>query len=217
MLTIKNLSYSYTDGGYKRTIFEDVNYTFSNGKIYMIMGYSGSGKTTLLSLLSGLEKSNQGEVLYNNKNINEIGLSEFRRHKVAIVFQQYNLISYLNGIQNVLLDIPIQENDRVKKAIRILEFVGISEYKGKRNVAKLSGGEQQRIAIARAIASDADIIFADEPTGNLDKETSLEIMNIFDYISHELNKTVIMTTHNMELSEFADKKIIIKHLNINEF
>ena len=175
ILKLENINYSYIDGGYERQILKDLSYSFEQGKFYTILGPSGSGKTALLSIIAGLDTPNSGEIWFEGKNIKEIGLHKFRRNAISIVFQQYNLISYLTAVENVLLAMSETDNelpkDRKNVAYNLLQRFGIVRSKADRMVNQLSGGEQQRVAIARSLASNVNLIFADEPTGNLDTAT----------------------------------------------
>lgn len=221
ILKINNLDYYYKDGSNIRTIFNNVNYSFEKGKFYSIVGESGSGKTTLLILLAGLDDPKGGSILFNNKNIKEIGYDKYHREDVQIIFQNYNLLNYLNAYDNVLTAISISDSKRKVDKNTLNEYLnrfGISEDKANRKVNKLSGGEQQRVAIARAVACNGEIILADEPTGNLDYDTSLAIMKLFRQLVDDYHKTVIMVTHNNELAKLTDKIIHIdqKTKNIYE-
>ena len=211
ILKLDKLTYAYKDGNKKRIILNDLSYEFEAGKFYTILGPSGSGKTTLLTLMAGLDKTQEGRILYNGKDIKEIGYNEYRRNKVAIVFQQYNLINYLTAKENVILALTETDNevpkDKNKTATSLLSRVGIAESKINRSISKLSGGEQQRVAIARALASNVDLIFADEPTGNLDNETELEIIKLFKELTSEYNKTIIVVTHSLEVSKMCDCRL----------
>ena len=183
ILKLENLNYGYEDGGYKRQILKDLSYEFEQGQFYTILGPSGSGKTTLLSIIAGLDKQESGKIYYEGDDLDKIGLYKYRRNKIGIVFQQYNLISYLTGLENIELAMTETDNaipkNQKEVAYALLEKFGIVKSKADRLVTKLSGGEQQRVAIARAIASNVDLIFADEPTGNLDSATEQEILKIF--------------------------------------
>ena len=214
ILKLENVCYSYIDGGYERVILKDLSYSFDAGKFYTILGPSGSGKTTLLSLVAGLDTPNSGEIYFNGKNIKEIGLHKFRRNCISIVFQQYNLISYLTALENVMLAMSETDNqipkDRKNVAYNLLERFGIVRTKADRLVNQLSGGEQQRVSIARALASNVDLIFADEPTGNLDTATEKEIINIFKQLAHDYGKTIIVVTHSDSVSSMSDQRVMLR-------
>ena len=206
MLAIKDLAYWY-DKQPENILFENVSLQFETGKMIAIVGKSGSGKTTLLSLISGLDVPKQGQVVYKDKVLTKSNLTTFRKHDVAIVFQAYNLLTYLSAYQNVQVAMEISGHtipEREKHIHKLLASVGIDETMQDKKVTHLSGGQQQRVAIARALAADSDLIVADEPTGNLDEETSQEIVNLFKSIAHEQNKTVILVTHDQDVTQQAD-------------
>ncbi len=220
ILRLENINYSYIDGGYERQILKDLSYTFEKGKFYTILGPSGSGKTTLLSIIAGLDTAKSGEIYFEGKNIKEIGLHKYRRNAISIVFQQYNLISYLTALENVMLAMSETDNplpkDRKNVAYNLLERFGIVRSKADRMVNQLSGGEQQRVAIARSLASNVDLIFADEPTGNLDTATEREIIAIFKELSQEFGKTIIVVTHSNTVSEMSDLRVLLRDGKLNE-
>ncbi len=215
ILKLENLNYGYIDGGYKREILKNLSYSFEEGTFYTILGPSGSGKTTLLSIMAGLDKQESGKVYFAGEDLEKLGLYQYRRNKVGVVFQQYNLITYLTGLENVLLAMTETDNKLPKNhdelAYALLNMVGIVNTKANRLVTKLSGGEQQRIAIARAIASNVDLIFADEPTGNLDTETEQEIIKLFQMLAEKYGKTIIVVTHSNEVSKLSDRRILLKN------
>ncbi|MBQ3384621.1 MAG: ABC transporter ATP-binding protein [Erysipelotrichaceae bacterium] len=208
ILEVKDLLYYYQDGSKKRIILEGVNASFERGKFYTILGESGSGKTTFLSLISALDAPKEGVILYEGKDIREIGYERYRRNMIAIVFQNYNLVQYMTAVENVLVAMGITENriegDYKEVAYGLLEKVGIDRQTANRRVTRLSGGEQQRTAIARALSTNVDIIMADEPTGNLDHDTSEGIIELFMNLAHEMNKCVIMVTHDLNIAEKSD-------------
>ncbi len=209
ILEVKNLTYYYEDSSKeKREILHDVNFSFDKNTFYAIVGESGSGKTTFLSLISALSTPKEGKVLYLGKDIKEIGYENYRRNCIGIIFQDFNLIQYLTAVENVLVAMEITDNEMPKnkkeEAYRILESLGIDKKTADRRVNKLSGGEQQRVAIARAVATNVDIIVADEPTGNLDHDTSEIILDLFMKLAHELGKCVIVVTHDKNISEKSD-------------
>lgn len=212
---LKNLTYSYIDGGKKRIILNDLSYAFEAGKFYTILGPSGSGKTTLLALASALDVPEKGAILYDGKDIKKVGFTKFRRNHLAIVFQKYNLTEYLTGVENVESDMMIVDKkykgNRREMAYKILDMVGIVKSKANRRVTKLSGGEQQRVAIARALAKDVDLILGDEPTGALDTATSKEIIELFTKLAHEYNKTVILVTHADDVAASSDICLHLKN------
>lgn len=214
ILTLKDINYSYIDGGYERTILNDLNFEFEEGKFYTILGPSGSGKTTLLSIISGLDFAKSGEIYFKDKQITKKNVSNFRRNDISIVFQQYNLINYLTAYENVMLAMTETDNklpkDKQSIAYNLLDRFGIVKTKADRLIGQLSGGEQQRVSIARALASNVDLIFADEPTGNLDTATEKEIIDIFKELAHDFGKTIIVVTHSNAVSEMSDQRVLLK-------
>lgn len=208
LFELNNISYGYIDGGKKRMILKDLSYQFEEGKFYTILGPSGSGKTTLLALASALDVPEGGQVLYDSKDIKKIGYTKFRRNHMAIIFQKYNLCDYLTGMENVESNMMIVDRkfkgNKKDIAYKILNSMGIVKTKADRRVTKLSGGEQQRVAISRALAKDVDLIFGDEPTGALDTATSKEVIELFKSLAHEYNKTIILVTHSDDVAENSD-------------
>ncbi|NBK79987.1 ATP-binding cassette domain-containing protein [bacterium D16-76] len=198
IMEIKGVRYSYDN---KRNVLKGVSAELDAGKMYTILGPSGCGKTTLLSLLGGLDSPSDGQVLFQGEDIEKKGLAYHRKNNVAFIFQSYNLIDYMTPAENVALTSKLPP-------LPILERLGLTREEAKRNVLKLSGGQQQRVAIARALASDASVILADEPTGNLDEDTAVEITNILKECAHQMNKCVIIVTHSNELAKQAD--VILK-------
>ena len=212
VLTYDNVCYYYKDGSRQVNILKDAHYQFEKGKIYAIVGASGSGKTTSLVLAGGLDEPKSGHILYKGEDISKIGLTKYRRNHVSIVFQSYNLITYMNALQNVMSAMEISHikvPDKKKYAMDILKDLGLNEDECKRDIRKLSGGQQQRVAIARAIANDVDLILCDEPTGNLDEETSQGIIETFVRLAHEKNKCVIVVTHSKEFASCLDVQLKI--------
>lgn len=213
ILAFDKVCYYYRDGSRQVNILKDASYEFEKGKIYAIVGASGSGKTTTIVLAGGLDSPIKGNILYKNQNIADIGLTKYRRYHVSIVFQSYNLISYMNGIQNVVsaMDIShIKVPNKKEHALRILEELGLNADESRRDIRKLSGGQQQRIAIARAMAKDVDLILCDEPTGNLDQETSEGIIQTFIDLAHQKDKCVIVVTHSKEFAKKLDVQLEIR-------
>ena len=165
ILETRDLYFTYPDGENRKVILNEVNVSFEKGKFYTILGASGSGKTTFLSLIAALDKPEKGEILFNGEDISKIGLEKYRRNNIGIVFQSYNLIPYMNGLENVMVAMSITDNkiegNMKDKALEILESVGIDGTKATRRINRLSGGEQQRVAIARAISTNVEVIVAD--------------------------------------------------------
>ena len=214
LLETKNVDYYYQDGDQRRYILKDTTVSFERGTFHAILGQSGSGKTTFLSLISALDEPKEGTVLLEERDIKEIGYDKYRRDKMSIIFQSYNLIPYLTAVENVLVPMSITDNELPDNprevAYNLLDYIGITREKANRLVNQLSGGEQQRVAIARALATNVDIILADEPTGNLDEEMEQEIVDIFKELAHTHHKCVIMVTHSNEIARQADQVFYLR-------
>lgn len=207
MLEIKNVSYNYK-GNADKDILKDVNYSFEPGVFYSILGTSGSGKTTLLSLLAGLDSPVSGVIEVDGKDIKEEGYQHHRRSNISLIFQSYNLIEYLTPLENIKL---VNKNPDA-----ILQSVGLTEDECNRNVKQLSGGQQQRVAIARALTSNAEIILADEPTGNLDTKTANSIIKLLKDTARQENKCVIVVTHSNYLARQSDVTLVLEKGKLNE-
>lgn len=208
ILELKGVSYRYKGTELDEYVFKDLDFTFEPGKSYTIKGRSGSGKTTLLSLISGLEPNYGGSIKYKGEELSDINLDTYRNTHIGIVFQSYNLLPHLSAVENIILSMDINGqkiDDKRAKAIELMKKVGLQEKYADRRVLKLSGGEQQRVAIARSLAYDPDMIVADEPTGNLDRETEDEIMEIFTNLAHKQNKCVIIVSHSENVSNSVDE------------
>ena len=206
ILKLENVGYRYKDAAKDEYVFKNINYEFEQGKIYAIKGKSGSGKTTLLSLLTGLEKCSEGKIIYDGKELNKMNLNSYRNTDIGIVFQSYNLLPHLTAVQNIILSMDVSKakvKNKKEKAIELMESVGLKKEYANRKILKLSGGEQ-RIAIARSLSYNPKIIIADEPTGNLDKDTENEILKIFKRLAEEENKCIIIVTHSKNICDNAD-------------
>ncbi|PFG78913.1 putative ABC transport system ATP-binding protein [Bacillus sp. YF23] len=217
ILQFKNINYHYESNNKRTTILQNVNFSFQTGSFYTILGPSGSGKTTTLSLASGLDVPKSRYVLYKGTDIRKIGLDSYRNQYVSIIFQSYNLITYMTALQNVITAMEITGVDVKDKKIRALDLlkkVGLTEIEAKRNVLQLSGGQQQRVAIARALSCNVDLLIADEPTGNLDQETSMEIIELFKELAHKENKCIIVVTHSQDVAKQSDKAVYLQKQNL---
>ena len=213
ILEINSVNYRYSDADPDDYVLKNINLSFELGKSYAIRGKSGSGKTTLLSLISGLEKKYEGEILYDGNDLSKMDLDKYRNSDIGIVFQSYNLLPQFTAEENIILSMDISNLKNVDKKARALELmkqVGLNKSLAKRRVLKLSGGEQQRIAIARSLSYNPKIIIADEPTGNLDKETESEILKIFNNLAHKENKCVIIVTHSANVCDSVDQVYDLK-------
>ena len=213
LLKLENVSYRYSDALKDDYVFKNINYEFNEGKVYAIKGKSGSGKTTLLSLLSGLETNYGGNITYNGKDLKKQDLDKYRSSDIGIIFQSYNLLPHLTAMENIILSMDISNvdvTDKSEKAIELMKSVGLKESQKDRRVLKLSGGEQQRVAIARSLSYNPRMILADEPTGNLDRKTGEEIIDLLKE-SNKVNKqTLLLITHDEGLAMQADRVIIIE-------
>lgn len=213
LLKFDHVTYAYQDGKAKKLILDDASYTFETGKIYAIEGPSGSGKTTTLILAGGLDCPQKGNIIFEDNPLLKSKLHTYRQKKVSIVFQSYNLIYYLNAVENVLnaMNIAhIKAENKKNYSLNLLKNLGLQEDECFRDIRKLSGGQQQRVAIARAMAKSSNLILADEPTGNLDEKNSLEIIRYFIELAHEQKKCVIIVTHSKELAHLCDVKLHIQ-------
>ncbi|WP_250673088.1 ABC transporter ATP-binding protein [Paraclostridium ghonii] len=214
-IQLNNIQKYYALGKNKLHVLKSLSLEIKHGDFVMIMGKSGSGKTTLLNILGFLDKFDEGEYIFNGKNVTnltEVERSHFRNKNIGFIFQQFHLITSLNIYQNIelplLYDNKLGKKERLKKVEDNLNMVGLLD-KIKQFPNELSGGQQQRISIARALINDPQLIFADEPTGALDTNTSNEIMNILDSLNKQ-GKTIVMVTHDPDLRKYATKVIYLK-------
>lgn len=208
LLSIQNASYQYSDATSDEYAIKNISYDFESGKIYAIRGRSGSGKTTLLSLISGLERCTEGKIIFDGKDLKNINLDTYRNSQIGIVFQNYNLLPYMTASENIVLSMDasgVKNKNKKQKAIELMKDVGLKEAYADRRVLRLSGGEQQRVAIARSLSYNPKMIVADEPTGNLDKQTESEILDIFKKLAHKEGKCVIIVTHSPNVCEVVDE------------
>lgn len=213
ILKTTNLKKYYGSGDTVVKALDGVNLSVSDGEFAAIVGTSGSGKSTLLHMLGGLDRPTSGSVEVEGKNIFSLkndALTIFRRRKIGFIFQSYNLVPVLNVYENIVLPIELDGNKIDKRHIdNIIETLGLTE-KVNNLPNQLSGGQQQRVAIARALASKPAIILADEPTGNLDSKTSLDVMGLLKVTSERFSQTIVMITHNEEIAQMADRIIRIE-------
>ena len=216
LVRLENLTKSYTEGKQSRTILDNINVTFNTGEFILLLGQSGSGKSTLLNLISGIDAPDRGDIFVNNVAINRLSERDrtlFRREHIGFIFQFFNLIPTLTVFENVTL--ALQLNGGVTTAWEqeieaLLAQVGLS-HRQHAFPDRLSGGEQQRVAILRAIAHNPTLLLADEPTGNLDEETGHTILQLLLNLTRQTNQTLIMATHNPEIIPLADKVYRLKN------
>lgn len=213
ILSTHNLTKTYGTGDNVVHALTDVSLVIEEGKFVSIIGSSGSGKSTLLNLLGGLDRPTSGDVILDGKAIFEMddeALTIFRRRKIGFVFQNYNLVPILNVYENIVLPIEL-DGTKIDTAYvdKIMDVLGLSEKKFSMP-NQLSGGQQQRVAIARALAAKPSIILADEPTGNLDSKTSMDVIALLKLTGKEFAQTIVMITHNEEIATMADQMIRIE-------
>ena len=211
VIRLENVSYTYR--GAAAPTVNNVSCKFEAGQMYAIIGPSGSGKSTLLSMLAGLDVPGEGDVTLGEDNLKSLDLDKYRREGVSIIFQAFCLLPLLTVRENVCLPMEMQgipENQAKVKAAEALVKVGIEESKHRRFPSALSGGEQQRVAIARSLCSGAPVLLADEPTGNLDGENTRIVMDILRRLAHEEGRCVIVVTHDPEVADTADLVLRMK-------
>lgn len=206
LLSLDNMSYKYE--GTNKNVLKNIKVDFDAGKLYVIMGKSGAGKSTILSLISGLDLCTSGTLAYKGTDMKRLDRDDYRAKNIGVIFQAYNLLINATAVENIVLSMNISEKKEkalTDRAYELLQSVGIDRDTAKRKVLKLSGGEQQRVGIARALSHDPDIIIADEPTGNLDNETEENIMKILESLAHNSGKCVIVVTHSKDVAAYADE------------
>lgn len=215
IIKVKGLRRVYPMGRERVVALDGVDYEFQRGRIYCLLGTSGSGKSTLLNMLAGLEKPTGGEIIFLGRHIekmNERELTDFRQKNIGFVFQSYNLLSDYTALENVELPLifrGVSPKKRRKASIKMLKEVGLG---GRlyHKPSEMSGGQQQRVSIARAFVNKPPVVFADEPTGNLDTKTTIEMMELITGMARENNQTLIIVTHDLEISGYADVIIHIR-------
>ena len=219
LFTLTNIAKSFIKGKEKITIFDGLNMVIKKGDFVSIMGPSGSGKTTLLNMLGGVDRPTGGEIKFGTTAINLLSegqLTKWRADHVGFIFQFYNLMPMLSAARNVelpLLLTHLSRSERKKSVATALKLVGLEE-RANHKPKELSGGQQQRVAIARAIVSDPDLILCDEPTGDLDRATAKEILEILQLLNRDFGKTIVMVTHDPEAAKYAARSV---HLDKGQF
>jgi len=212
LFELKNVRKVYKMGTERVVALEDISLTFEQGKTYCLLGTSGSGKSTLLNLLAGLEKPTSGSIRFKGnalEKLSEKQLTLYRQGYIGFVFQSYNLLPTLTALENVTLPLifrKIGSWKRKKAALKMLKAVGLGK-RWRHRPHELSGGQQQRVSLARAFVNEPQVIFADEPTGNLDTKTTYEMMDLITGMAHERGQTLIIVTHDTEISGYADQII----------
>ena len=212
LIDVRNVKKVYHVGTVDIHALRGVDLQIASGDICSIIGRSGSGKSTLLNVLAGLEHVTAGEIVIAGKHLERMTQGElivFRQQRVGFIFQSFNLMPYYTALENVALPLSfagVPEAKRIKRAKKMLDIVGLSTHM-KHKPSELSGGQQQRVGIARALVTNPEIVFADEPTGNLDSNTSDEVMHVIIDILREQKKTLVMVTHDTHIADFGDKVI----------
>ena len=210
VIQVKNLYKVFRVGNERVRALNGVDMTIYKGEFCAIVGTSGSGKSTMLNMLAGLEKPTKGEVIIAGQHLEKMSenqLVKFRREKVGFIFQSFNLLGTMNAIENVALPLTfrgVNKKVREEKAVKMLKLVGLPKHM-KHRPNEMSGGQQQRVGVARALVLDPEIIFADEPTGNLDSNTSAEVLKLMRKVVQEQNQTMVMVTHDNHLAGLADR------------
>ena len=219
LIRIKNVRKVYPMGDEKVIALDDISLDIYKGEIVCFLGKSGSGKSTFLNMVAGLEKPTRGEIIIGNIHIEKLSEEQvtlFRQKNIGFIFQAYNLLPILTALENVEYPLVLRGMDRKKRAKRArlaLDEVGLKGYEN-RKPNQMSGGQQQRVGIARAIAVDPKIIFADEPTGNLDTKTTETVMGLIVDRVHKNNQTMILVTHDNAIAQYADRIVTIQDGNI---
>jgi len=221
VLELTDVKKIYKMGEERIAALDSVTLDFYKGRTYCLLGTSGSGKSTLLNMMAGLERPTKGKIVFKGVNLeklSEVHLADYRQKYIGFVFQSYNLLPTLTALENVMLPLifrKVPKKVRKEKAMEMLKAVGL-ENRAKHKPSELSGGQQQRVSIARAFVNAPEIIFADEPTGNLDTKTTYEMINLITEIAKKNNQTLIIVTHDLEISEYADEIIHIKDGNVDK-
>jgi len=206
VLVMQNVSYRYS--GARKLVLRDISMVFERGKVYTIVGKSGAGKSTLLALIAGLDVCREGDILYGGTSLRVIDRDDYRARSVGVVFQSLNLLINATAVENIVLSMNIsgsREKDKRVFAYALLERVGIDRETADRKILKLSGGEQQRVGIARALSHNPDLIIADEPTGNLDRDTEADVLRILTSLARDDGRCVIIVTHSRRVTSIADE------------
>lgn len=215
IIRIRDVKKIYQMGSEQIHAIDGISMNIYQGEVCCLLGKSGSGKSTLLNLIAGLEKPTEGKIIFHKKHIermDEDQLADFRRQYVGFVFQSYNLLPTLTALENVTLPLIFKgmpKKEREEKAMEMLKAVGLEE-RAKHKPFEMSGGQQQRVSIARAFVNDPPVVFADEPTGNLDTKTTYEMMDLITGMAKKNKQTLVIVTHDLELAEYADRIVMLQ-------
>ncbi|MBQ4641787.1 MAG: ABC transporter ATP-binding protein [Oscillospiraceae bacterium] len=219
ILELEQVTYSYRTRYQQVDALKDVSYAFEPGKLYALVGKSGSGKSTLLSLMAGLDLPQQGRILYEGKSTKELNLTHYRREKAAVIYQSFRLFPLLTVAENITYPMELRKvsaKTARKRVGELLEKVNLPASMANRFPGMLSGGEQQRVAVARALSMETKLLLADEPTGNLDSENSLHIVSLLRDLAHQDGYCVIVVTHDMEIAALADEVLTMRDGRLQE-
>ena len=212
LISLEHLSKSFTEGSVVHRVLKSVDAEFAEGECIALLGRSGSGKSTILNLISGIDKPDSGRIVIGGVDITALSEHKrtlFRRKNIGFIYQFFNLIPTLTVLENVMLPLELNGKNDSSRALELLDEVSLLDRKGD-YPDRLSGGEQQRVAIIRALVHDPVIILADEPTGNIDKETGHGILDIMERLIRKKNKNLIMVTHSKEVAKFADRLLLLE-------
>jgi len=221
IISLRNVRKVYKMGQERIVALDSITLNFEKGKVYCLLGTSGSGKSTLLNLIAGLEKPTKGEIVFRSAHIEKMSekhLADYRQKYIGFVFQSYNLLPSLSALENVTIPLifkKVPKRKRIARARAMLKAVGLED-REKHKPGELSGGQQQRVSIARAFISKPTIVFADEPTGNLDTKTTYEMMELITSIAKENDQTLIIVTHDIDIAKYANTVIYIRDGNIEK-
>ena len=221
IIELTNVRKVYRMGQERIVALDDITLSFEQEKVYCLHGTSGSGKSTLLNLIAGLERPTKGTIVFKKTNIekqSEKQLALFRQRNIGFVFQSFNLLPTFTALENVMLPLvfkKVSPRVRKEKAMEMLKAVGL-EHRYKHKPSEMSGGQQQRVCIARAFVNDPKIVFADEPTGNLDTKTTFEMMDLITGMANKNKQTLIIVTHDLEIADYADYIIKIRDGSVEE-
>lgn len=221
LLKLENVTKTYQLGENHFNALQNINFSLHGGEMTAIIGISGSGKSTLMNIMGFLDKPTSGEYYFQNKNVSSLSepsLADIRNHKIGFIFQSFFLLPRMNALQNVMLPLFYRSESRERakiKAMKVLEKVGVAHL-AKNRPNQLSGGQQQRVAIARALVGDPEIILADEPTGALDSQTGYEVMELLTDLNRHEGRTIVIITHDKEISRRCRRVVTIKDGKLEE-
>ena len=219
ILELNQVTYSYRSRYQQVDALKGVSYAFEPGKLYALVGKSGSGKSTLLSLMAGLDLPQEGQILYEGRSTKELNLTRYRREKAAVIYQSFRLFPLLTVAENITYPMELRRVPKKAAKARVAELlqkVNLPASAANRFPSMLSGGEQQRVAIARALSMETKLLLADEPTGNLDTENSLNIITLLRDLAHNDGYCVIVVTHDMEIAGLADEVLTMRDGRLQE-